>query len=287
MTSGNDPDRIARLNPRQREILRLFQQFEAKEIAQKLGISPHTVNEHLRDARRTLGVGRSILAARALSEYERDNRIGAEPIGVGSEDGERQEGEAIDAGLPEPIVRKPRYAFGTLQRVGLIVAVAVGAVVLLGPRLTRSPSFCRPSISTYPIHLTGNSRPALRGFGGGGVHMRKKRIAAFTAIQPLFQAAEASADRAAAEAAGLIAAMIETRSTAELPIAAGVEMLDKLVAALSANVAARKLFIEAHALTPALIHDLGLERMFGDGSPCPPTAAELGSNNVVPIAGAA
>jgi hypothetical protein len=48
-------------------------------------------------------------------------------------------------------------------------------------------------------------------------------------------------------------------------------MLDKLVEVLNANVNARRLFIEAHALTPEVVKQLGLERMFGDVSPCPPT----------------
>lgn len=101
--------------------------------------------------------------------------------------------------------------------------------------------------------------------------MLNKRKAAFETVQPLFLAAEQSADRAATDAATCIAEMLRIRADANLPIGAGKEMLDKLVSALSANVAARKLFIEAHQLTPEVIKELGLERMFGDGSPCPPT----------------
>lgn len=59
-------------------------------------------------------------------------------------------------------------------------------------------------------------------------------------------------------------------------------MLDKLVEALAANVSARKAFIEAHGLTPELIMELGLERMFGDISPCPRTERANGSAHVVP-----
>ena len=79
--------------------------------------------------------------------------------------------------------------------------------------------------------------------------------------------------------------MLRIRLDANLPISAGTEMLDKLVGALAANVEARKLFFEAHELTPAVLKQISLERMFGDVSPCPPTG-DLEAGNVVPISAA-
>jgi len=117
--------------------------------------------------------------------------------------------------------------------------------------------------------------------------MLSQRKQAFEMIQPLFRTAEVQTDQAAADAATLIAEMLRVRQEARLPISAGQDMLEKLVAALGANVAARKLFIEAHSLTPALVKDLGLERMFGDGSPCPKTAFAADPAEVVPIVRAA
>jgi len=117
--------------------------------------------------------------------------------------------------------------------------------------------------------------------------MLQKRKAAFDAVQPLFQAAEASADRAAADAATCIAEMLRVREAAGLPMSAGTDMLDKLVVALNHNVTARKSFIEAHAMTPALVKEIGLERAFGDASPCPRTRQPNGELTVVPQAIAA
>jgi len=117
--------------------------------------------------------------------------------------------------------------------------------------------------------------------------MLNQRKQAFDTIQPLFHAAETKTDQAAADAATLIAEMLRVRQHARLPISAGQDMLEKLVAALGANVAARKLFIEAHAMTPALVKELGLERMFGDGSPCPKTAFATDHPEVVSIVRAA
>ena len=117
--------------------------------------------------------------------------------------------------------------------------------------------------------------------------MLLKRKAAFDAVQPLFQAAEASADRAAADAASCIAEMLRVREVAGLPMSAGTDMLDKLVVALNHNVNARRSFIEAHAMTPALVKEIGLEKSFGDIHPCPRTQRPAGELTVVPHAIAA
>jgi hypothetical protein len=117
--------------------------------------------------------------------------------------------------------------------------------------------------------------------------MLKKRKQAFETIQPLFRAAELSTDQAAADAAHCIAEMLKTRIETNLPIGVGTDMLDKLVEALNSNVAARRLFVEAHALTPEIIKQLGLERMFGDVYPCPPTDHARGNLTVVPTSSAA
>lgn len=127
-----DESRFGRLNERQKQCLRLYNaKFEAKEIAKRLNISPHTVNEHLRDARRILGVDRSIQAARMLGEYERDNRLGTEPIGVGrpAEVGHAKDG--APARSPAS-VRRNRYRLGPFDRLKIILALAFGAAALTG-----------------------------------------------------------------------------------------------------------------------------------------------------------
>lgn len=125
---------FSRLNQRQRECLRLvYRNLEAKEIARELGLSPHTVVEHLRDARRVLGASRSMHAARMLVEYEGDNRIGDAPLGVN-----RQPNSAMMSAVPVAAmgaaagIRKNRYNFNYLERLGLIVGIAVGIIALTG-----------------------------------------------------------------------------------------------------------------------------------------------------------
>lgn len=64
-------DAITRLTERQKEILRLlFNGHDAKSAASEFGISVHTVNEHLSEARKHLGVSSSRSAARLLAQSE-------------------------------------------------------------------------------------------------------------------------------------------------------------------------------------------------------------------------
>ena len=77
---------LQKLTPRQKEILRLLQNgFDTKSIARELDISVHTVTEHLREARRNLGVTNSREAARMLAQAEvgPPNYMGPAKIGVG------------------------------------------------------------------------------------------------------------------------------------------------------------------------------------------------------------
>lgn len=79
-------DRIASLSEREREALRLlFAGHNAKSAANALGLSVHTVNEPLREARRKLGVSSSREAARLLcaTDAEVPKFLGHKDIGVG------------------------------------------------------------------------------------------------------------------------------------------------------------------------------------------------------------
>lgn len=125
---------FSRLNQRQRECLRLvYRNLEAKEIARELGLSPHTVVEHLRDARRVLGASRSMHAARMLVEYERDNRLGYDPVGVTERaDPAMVSAVPVAASAAAAGIRGNRYNFNYLERLGLIVGIAVGIITLTG-----------------------------------------------------------------------------------------------------------------------------------------------------------
>jgi DNA-binding CsgD family transcriptional regulator len=62
------------LSGREKETLRLLLGgHDAKSIARELGLSVHTINERLREARRKMGVSSSREAARLLAEVERNS----------------------------------------------------------------------------------------------------------------------------------------------------------------------------------------------------------------------
>lgn len=76
---------IHALSEREKDTLRLLLNgHDAKSIARNLGLSVHTVNDRLRDARRKLGVSSSREAARRLAEFEQGspNFLGGKQIGV-------------------------------------------------------------------------------------------------------------------------------------------------------------------------------------------------------------
>lgn len=62
--------RIARLTPGQLDCLRLVAgNFSSKEIANELGISPHTVDQRIRQSLQILGVQRRSQAARIVAQH--------------------------------------------------------------------------------------------------------------------------------------------------------------------------------------------------------------------------
>lgn len=168
-----DPDRFERLTQRQRECLGLVdQRLSAKEIAERLNISPGVVNEHLSAARRLLGVGRSSEAARLLREHEQAIRapqqaphsMGVYPIRVpepaqAATDDWSETSDGSGAGLavgeaparyevaptPAPesvlrsldrIVESRRHDLTAIERILLGLLAAFIAVALLGAFVT-------------------------------------------------------------------------------------------------------------------------------------------------------
>ncbi|MDR6626366.1 DUF4019 domain-containing protein [Caulobacter segnis] len=76
-------ERSQTLTEREKETLRLLLAgHDAKSAASALGLSVHTVNERLREARRKLGVGSSREAARVLARAEGPNFLGDKQLEV-------------------------------------------------------------------------------------------------------------------------------------------------------------------------------------------------------------
>jgi len=147
---------VDQLSDRQKECLRLlYANLGIKEIAAELNLSPFTVRTHLRDARRTIGASRSMQAARMLVEHERDTSGIATPNRIGLDRRFADDVSATSPGSSAAVARN-RYPFGFLTRIGLIVAIAFGAVALAGALLVGAEAITqifqaeRIDISDYP-----------------------------------------------------------------------------------------------------------------------------------------
>ena len=70
VTDDATAGRVSRLTPAQLDCLRLVDQhLNSKEIAVELGISPHTVDQRIRQSLQILGVERRAQAARIVAQY--------------------------------------------------------------------------------------------------------------------------------------------------------------------------------------------------------------------------
>jgi DNA-binding CsgD family transcriptional regulator len=173
---ANDPmlERVARLTAGQLDCLRLVDQhLSSKEIATELGISPHTVDQRIRQALAILGVERRAQAARVVAQYSgpyqrlihqspyipADPQSGHPDAAVSNQI--RHAGRAGEAGragflteqrpasfrpsLQPPFATRsnPRNEMSVGQRLFWIAAIAIGAAFSAGMYLAGLESLAR------------------------------------------------------------------------------------------------------------------------------------------------
>ena len=167
-------ERVARLSSGQLDCLLLVDQhLSSKEIAAELHISPHTVDQRVRQALSILGVGRRTQAARVVAQYRGPyQRLihqspyisgGPEPVHPEAAVSHQirhadRAGEAGGAGflteqrpaspwsslqLPFATRSNPRNEMSVGQRLFWIVAIAIGAAFSAGMYLAGLESLAR------------------------------------------------------------------------------------------------------------------------------------------------
>src|SRR4051794_18259326 len=174
--ANGDPvaQRVARLTPGQLDCLRLVDQhLSSKEIAAELGISPHTVDQRVRQSLQILGVERRAQAARIVAQYSGPyQRLIHQPpyIPAGPESGHpeaavshqiRHADRAGGAGGPGFLTEQrptsfwpslqppfatrsnPRNEMSVGQRLFWIAAIAIGAAFSAGTYLAGLESLSR------------------------------------------------------------------------------------------------------------------------------------------------
>ena len=139
-----------RLSHRQVECLKLSAFMSDKEIGRKLGLSPHTVENHIREAKRKLGVSSRKKALELLTEFPSDGSGGmANPEENGPAAGVSEASVAFEhiISAPSPVTlfgvysglgewrttvgwRGPKLVLIILLALGM--AIAIGAILAIG-----------------------------------------------------------------------------------------------------------------------------------------------------------
>jgi DNA-binding CsgD family transcriptional regulator len=167
-------ERVARLNAGQLDCLRLVDKhLSSKEIASELGISPHTVDQRIRQSLQILGVERRTQAARVVAQYSgpyqrlihQSPYIPGEPgrgqpeaaVGIQIRHADRagEVGEASFLTEQRPVSSRsslqppfatrsnPRNEMSVGQRLFWIAAIAIGAAFSAGMYLAGLESLAR------------------------------------------------------------------------------------------------------------------------------------------------
>lgn len=141
---------VAALTEREKEMLRLLVAgHDAKSIANHLGLSVHTINERLRDARRKLEVSSSREAARLLAEAEQS----APDFSADKFLGVSAAADAVASGEPagRPKNRAQRLAwFGGGMVIMSLVIAAVALSSVFGGSVASTQAGAAPAVATVP-----------------------------------------------------------------------------------------------------------------------------------------
>lgn len=176
-----DDSQYSKLNDGQRQCLRLvLAHLNSKEISRELGVSPHTVDQRLRQAMRSLGASSRFEAARKFAEYEggetyqpliyqssdvekisnsktvglSDGRDELDPNGEGeylSTTGDNISSAVMEKPrsssnrLPFPRFRGEKNTLSTWERIGWIIVIAIGSAVSFGGILSGLEALSRLS----------------------------------------------------------------------------------------------------------------------------------------------
>ena len=149
------PDGLGSLTEKEKQTLRLIVRgHDAKSTARHLGLSVHTINERLRDARRKLAVSSSREAARLLLDREGDSPDSLVPDEIGE--------AARAASVKQPVT--PENGGGRKFRPWIIAGVAVMpfilalAAVTLSPQTTPAPANSAPAADARTAGIEAAAR---------------------------------------------------------------------------------------------------------------------------------
>lgn len=153
MKQDMDVERLERLTEQQRACLRMvYLHMTSKEIAPRLGIEPGSVDQHIKAAMRTLGVGERRTAARLLAEHEGAGEKGAGAALAMREEQAGFEGVTPPRGLrlPLPIWGGKPSDLGPLRRLAWIFAIMLMVALSFGVFLAGLEALSRVGRAIHP-----------------------------------------------------------------------------------------------------------------------------------------
>lgn len=146
------------LSEREKEALRLLLVgHDAKSIANTLGLSVHTINDRLRDARRKLGVSSSREAARRLAEMDGagPNLLGAKEIGKAEAASSVEKHDRPAA--PRSAVHRWAWLTGGMLIMSLVIAAVALSTLVGAPNHTQAPAQGASTTAPSPAETEASS----------------------------------------------------------------------------------------------------------------------------------
>lgn len=146
----HNQDALWALTDKEKQTLRLMVRgHDAKSVARSLGLSVHTINERLREARRKMSVSSSREAARMLLEAEDGGspdfypqNMGDSQIGEDAASSERDQEDA-PVGVPGRLLRPGWIIIGVFAMSVLLSFLALAAM----PQATSAPQSAQPAVA--------------------------------------------------------------------------------------------------------------------------------------------
>ncbi len=161
------PNPIEELTDKEKEALQLLLEgHDTKSSASQLGLSVHTINDRLRNARRKLGVSSSREAARILRDAEGEEPNGAPQNDAHTSFGIEPAGDTPDTAILTQTKRAEPFRFtwlaGGMLIMSIFIAVAVLAVVSTSEDAgdTAAASSAAPAASTAATTAASNREDA-------------------------------------------------------------------------------------------------------------------------------
>lgn len=299
---------VAKLSDGQRECLRrVLRHQTSKDIARDLGVSPHTVDQRLRVAAKTLGVASRIEAALVLAGHENAGPELYQPAVYQSSDiaselhggsfGGATTGVSVEAepeqtvrerqlmyqafvpephrsiALPFPLGAEDENKLNAWRRVGWIVVIAIASALAFGAILSGLESL--GSLfhgSSHRVVSTGSPAVSLH---RQEITMTDARIFTVKTVAHKLFALEDAIDKALADAAQFTGSLPEARTQLKLSAVVGQDVFDSAAATIASLNEARRNVVEMHARLDAVKTSMGM-RTVAFGGACNKPSSQSG-----------